>query len=752
MQEQFKNKIQSYLKSNDNRPLVIDVPNIEEREDFLQQYFSITKKSIFDLTMKNAELPEISSLYEYMEKCDETIVIITDLGTYLKLYGQEFLQQSIHILLEKSFTTKFLILTFQCGKYINETSPKNRDKVLVDKEQASIPASLVFIGREYKDYVSAEKSLSSALKMMERKSGEKLYVLTKYIKRNFSNSLVSIDECKNAYDLLCLKDKTTKKISSKFGKSEDWNTLLVKLENNSIEKTIGEFINTKNFVKNIEEWGEKNEFERWLTFIYAKLKNLETENWAINYAIGTSKNSNEFLLGIYESILNLNHKEEGYWTKYDQRKKILKTIKDDTIIYVYCNSIQYKEFDALYYLTDNTENEKKLIIQLIDKYYQSFTKSKLLDLLKHVYKDLYEYLLDFNMKNDFLNSYFAEYKYLKVINHLTAEFKAIVDKEACNRSYKRILMCRSEVLEELSLDKSIVYFVDALGVEFLSYIERKCAEKGLAVNAHIAKANLPSITSENIEFRAFFAKRGIEIKDEKELDELIHDGKNDYDFDKNKLPIHIIEEFNIIDKCITNIRKKLKSNSYKKAIILADHGATRLAILNTDMVKIEVESIGEHGGRVCKAYRDMEVIPNAVIENDYCILGDYNSFKGGRVGKVEMHGGATLEEVVVPIIEITEKTNTTEIKVLTNIIKVSFKTIAVLKFYASDNLDNVTVHINGESYTTYSSDGQNFSAELPDIRRSGEYKFEVWSNDKLISYDNTFKIEKESAKTNNLWE
>ena len=125
MQEQIKNRIQSYLTSNDNRPLVIDVPNVEERDDFLQLYFGMPKKSMFDFTSTSMELPGISNLYEYLRRCDDKVVIITDLGTYLKLYGQDFLKQNIHSLLEMSFATKVLILTFQCGKYINEMSPRN---------------------------------------------------------------------------------------------------------------------------------------------------------------------------------------------------------------------------------------------------------------------------------------------------------------------------------------------------------------------------------------------------------------------------------------------------------------------------------------------------------------------------------------------------------------------------------------------------------------------------------------------------
>lgn len=279
-----------------------------------------------------------------------------------------------------------------------------------------------------------------------------------------------------------------------------------------------------------------------------------------------------------------------------------------------------------------------------------------------------------------------------------------------------------------------------------------CQEKRLACKVNICKSYLPSLTSKNTEFRDYFAKKGIDVVDEKRLDSLIHDGKDDYDFDKNKLPIHMVEEFKIINECLDNIRKNIKSQFIKKAVIISDHGATRLAILNTDMVKEEVESIGEHGGRVCKEVPGMVKIPNAIIEDGYCVLADYNAIKGGRVGKVEMHGGATLEEVTIPIIEITDQVDNIEIKVLEEVIKVSFKKKAILHFYSSKKMTDVTVKVNGKSYLAFSDDKSNFTVELSDIQKSGVYKFEVWENAEIRSTDNEFKIEKESAKTNDLWE
>ena len=117
-----------------------------------------------------------------------------------------------------------------------------------------------------------------------------------------------------------------------------------------------------------------------------------------------------------------------------------------------------------------------------------------------------------------------------------------------------------------------------------------------------------------------------------------------------------------------------------------------------------------------------------------------------------MHGGATLEEVIVPIIEIYEKVSFAEIKVIDEVIKVSFKKKAVLHFFCTKKLSRCLIKINGKTYDTQTEDGINFVAELDDIRKAGEYQFEVWEGDELVSSDNTFVVEKESAKTNNLWE
>lgn len=753
MDDDLERKIDSYLKGDDKRPLVIDIGSINIMQELSLSRYLLKEKNVLSLAKNECEIPSMSDIYEFMETCEYSECFIYRLGSLLRLFGSNVIASTIHTLLGKTFHTKFVIVTYQCSKYFNEKDPRYIDKIItISPEKNDVPSSLVFVNPNFKEMVGNLKSgLKEALDDIEKEPAKKIFVATSFNKKDFDKTLISIDECKTPYDLLCIKDKKVCKLNKNFGTSNDWQTFLNHFKDDSLEQTIEKYIKAYDILSEIRDWTSKGRDKQFLLFIYLKLKGVRTDNWAVDYAIKKSQNVDDFLRNIYDSILNVDIKDPDFWKKYNNRKKILKQIHDDSYIYTYSDLVTHKDENGIYYLTDNSDVEKKKIIEIIDEYRDKFTKQKLLQILEYVYKDLYDYLIDYNYGDEFLTNYFNNYKYLKVINYLTAEFKSIVDKEAVERSFKRRLPYRSEKLNDINLDFSKVYFVDALGVEFLGFIERKCQEKGLACKVNICKSNLPSLTFANTEFRDYFKKKGIDVVDEKRLDSLIHDGKDDYDFDKNKLPIYIVEEFKIINECLDNIRKNIKKQAIKKAIIISDHGSTRLAILNTDMVKEEVNSQGEHGGRVCKEVPEMIKIPNAIIENDYCILADYNAFKGGRIGKVEMHGGATLEEVTVPIIEITDQTDFIEIKVFDEVIKVSSRKKAILHFYSSKKINNVTVKVNGKSYKANSNDKSNFTVELNDIQKSGVYKFEVWENDKMISSNNEFKIEKESASINDLW-
>ena len=746
--DEIKNKIDKYISSKDKHPLVVDVCNIKDLHTLALSCMGLKKVSLFDLSKTD----ELVSLGDFLETLNQQTnnVIVKGLGSYLKLHGEISLKDILHRLLSMTFKSKVICLTYQCSLYFEESDPRYRDNYLIVDGDISpsctfdlLNLNVRFSGKE------VYEGIRSILDLNEKYEGKHFLVKTNHTKEDYANSLFTVGICKDYFDLLGLYDYKARNLLRSYGSMDDWKNLCEKFRE-SLETTIEDFLGVNQSTESlVERWVEWNPFEKWLVFLKAKLST--TNNWCIDYAIAKSNTYEEFIKALYNSILFINHREPDFWLKYKVWKQLLQKIDDEDSVYNYCKIVLSKEDLSLYYLTDNTLIERQKIIECIDKYKDKYTKKDLLNILSNIYPDLYNYLSDYNLGDEFLNEYFREYKYQKLVNVLSPEFKAKVDTEAIERSFNSRLPFRTELVEKIKYNGAEVFFIDALGVEYLSFIEKKCSEYGLNIKSKICKCNLPSLTLFNVEFKKYYEKHNIIIHDEKRLDSLKHDGLNDHNYEKVSYPIHLIEELEIIDDCLKNIKAKIKSGLIRKAVIISDHGASRLAILNKDEEKEDVLSAGEHGGRVCKVVPGMRKIANAIEEGDNYVLADYNSFKGGRRGKVEMHGGATIEEVAVPIIEIVPKTIEIEIVVSNTPIKVSFKTKAVLSFFASSKLNKVTIVVEGKEYLATSSDGQRFSVPLDDIKKPKKYSFDVYSNGELVCSGKEFIVEKESAKINDLF-
>lgn len=190
-----------------------------------------------------------------------------------------------------------------------------------------------------------------------------------------------------------------------------------------------------------------------------------------------------------------------------------------------------------------------------------------------------------------------------------------------------------------------------LGVEYLGYIVELARRRGLKVSIEIGRAELPTITCEN---NAFFYNWPEDLRHpkEEELDEIKHKEKGGYYYStQNPYPIHLAKELEIIEKAVNDIATTLGLRKYDRVVIASDHGASRLAVLRHKEEKYETDTQGKHSGRCCKFFPGCN-LPFAIDEEDrgYIVLADYGRFKGSRASNVEVHGGASLEEVIVPII------------------------------------------------------------------------------------------------------
>jgi hypothetical protein len=384
--------------------------------------------------------------------------------------------------------------------------------------------------------------------------------------------------------------------------------------------------------------------------------------------------------------------------------------------------------DRIAYLTDNTKIEKQAIIV-------SLGEGAKAEYLKTNYPDLYAYLQDYHFDDDSLTAYFAAYKRCKVYNKIDAAFAEIVRKNATSRPYNA-LPSRTSVFSGIDQDKTLLIFLDAMGVEFLGYIKEVCAELKLRFVPSIARANLPTITTLNKEF--YDDWKGSKEPPIKDIDDLKHHPERGYDFNNSPYPIHLPEELDVVRAALERAATKLQAGAYRKVIIASDHGASRLAVISPD-VKIECSTCAsKSSGRYCQG-DSLPVAGNIAIENDYAVVADYSRFNGSRAASVEVHGGATLEEIVVPIIELTLANSNIQVMLENSLIEISYKKIPELILIITPDCDVITTSVNNVIYKAEKLEKSRFKVALPDLKK-GAYTLDVFENqNKIASKEFTIK-------------
>ena len=117
------------------------------------------------------------------------------------------------------------------------------------------------------------------------------------------------------------------------------------------------------------------------------------------------------------------------------------------------------------------------------------------------------------------------------------------------------------------------------------------------------------------------------------------------------MSIYFCDEIFIIEDVLNELSTLLKCGEADKIILTSDHGSSCGAVKYRGQT-LKLNATGEHGGRCCKIDGRDAKPKDAVESNGYYSLTNYDRIQGGRLEGVEVHGGATLEEVLVPVIEI----------------------------------------------------------------------------------------------------
>ncbi len=755
-----KNKINNYLQSTSSWPLIVDIQTKQDLSEIID-FFKIGDN----------QFPHIEKFcnQDGLLKIDEVYAAISNntgntfyscITGFLKLLGEDQTKSILKTIVSKSISGHAIIFTYQCKNYLKFSDPRiyESGRVLIVDGSPDNVAEIYFISPALSDaFPTSYQGVEKIGYVMENCTYASAYITTAIDKKNVSESVYHISRLDNGYDILRDIDHRTTIVPQSFGNSSQWNYALKLMGSNGNWSTVIEeqFGSENNLSHAITDYSMFDENKQWLYFIALSICGVK-DNEYLQLAVNSASNANEFVFSVFCTILDVDKESPKFDELYKQRKNLLNSFRGSfSEVIDYCKSLSVKEEDAIYYLTDLSQPEKEYVIAWLDKYGKHYNSKDLVAILKNIYPDLSKYLSNFHYNNELLDSYFENYKYQKVINHILPSFEIVVNDQSSKRDFVTALKPRTSVIDRLDVKGSRAFFVDALGVEYLSFIQEKCNEYDLSINISCARCELPSITKFNKDFVETFTSKGCKVSDIKDLDEIKHHGEDSFDYEKEKTPIYLVKELEIIDNLLKKIKANLLGEHYEKAIIISDHGASRLAVLHNTENKWSMATSGEHSGRCCRI-NEVDSQPDCSIkESGFWVLANYDRFKGGRKANVEVHGGASLEEVAVPIIEITLKKSNVEAFIVdkSKIITLGPYEHAVIRIFASIKTDNISIKINNKYYNASKSiEPYVYIVDLPDYTKKGKYFFDIVNGSDIIATDQLFEIKKKGISEVNLFE
>lgn len=757
-------KIEKYLTKSDVGVLVVDMQNSADLSKIVA-HFRVSENTFIDSSVycKIDELPRMDALLDALTK-NEKPIFLTGLSSFLKLQGECKLRSELANLLAMTIVGHVVVITFQCQPYLNFPDPRLSGRICIVEGNNDMHEKLIFTSTELSlpDGITLISGINALAEAVETNATETLYVTTAKERNTYPTSLYLISDLKRAFDALVFKDAATSILDEKLGTDTQWKYALDQFRKNNTwaEVITANFGDCKTMDLVLPNFNSFDDDKKWLYFIGLKLYGAKN-NLCLNTAAYRASNFEELVRHAYRDIMEIEPSSSNFINCYYSRETLLNILGNPIDeVASFCKIVISKEKSAIYYLTDNTQLEKETVFFLLDKYGLEFGKDELISILNTVYPKLNAYLSPFRFKNGLLDEYFQTYKFQKVINKVLPEFESVVTEQAEKREYNSILEPRASKIETINKRGAQLFFVDALGVEYLGFIMTLCNERGLMAHVNICRCELPSITSRNKEFLDAFANSEHPVISIKDIDDIKHHGKDDYNYQQVKLPLYLMQELSIVEEIIDKVKTKLMNGIIERAVVISDHGASRLAVIHETENQWQMGSNGIHSGRCCPK-SEIDVQPDLAADaEDFWALANYDRFKGSRKANFEVHGGATLEEITVPIIEITYTPGTIEVQLMpldaaasfTGIpeISVSYRKKAAMKLFSTRTLQEVSICIGGKYYDAIPIDNNFYSVEMLDIKRAKQYAVDVYACGNLVASNLPLIVKNEGSSIKEL--
>lgn len=472
----------------------------------------------------------------------------------------------------------------------------------------------------------------------------------------------------------------------------------------------------------IESWFDcGSDFERWLLTLY--FRKISRGEGYINRALErcSSLSTAELFSRIATLIFELDDKDKYIAERLaamrfaaDKDVKITdeaRTALADALRRTAAGTDPGACAAAVSLLTPLTDDERRLCIEWV-----AAGRVAPAD-IKNVFPGLHSYLAPLSLNtmddsNRWIDAYFDAYRRSKIADAISPEMRALLTErnadaatcQAWTDSFKTV-----KTLLHKRDDIDVIYWIDGLGVDWIPFVRdvigRYAKEHVYLNEIYVAAATLPTTTAANKPRLQSLLPEGTTLPKCGDIDAFAHTAKS--------YPQYIIDEMRIVEEAICSV---LDDYNGKKIAFVSDHGITYLSQLE------EGRKLGgmmpDHEGRVAT------YTGNLVDDDGYIKLDDGRTvcslIHRSLTDKVSRghgaHGGATPEEILVPVVIVSSQKNAANYAV-----KIVSATIDARKPFVSFSIrgltgsESLTLTYNDVTYSLRRTDGDIYRSEKLNI-------------------------------------
>ncbi len=691
-------------------------------------------------------IPDLKVLSEFLDDNKDKNILIPHLAEYLRI-GESFERNTggLHSILSRHVHSQkrvWIPLFSAKGLFQDIVGPLDEERFRqalmgIDDEPTKFEATVYANVFAKQEGVVDAVGIRSWLELWDdRKIESSMAFATRYAK-----SIASIDGdyslkvITDPYDFLQNNLKyADPKLMKTLGRDEDWGALIPYIHPDcAMREILPKALNMLEFDPEtlICEWNDLDEFHKWIFGLWYKL-GLNKSSDYISFAVDRSAQYKNLIQSVECAICDcINSVHFDAWK--NQRHTIIRRLKGYTPSKEFFEKLDEIVDDRvkLEILTGETYEERVKILELVSAALRKGTPiDDLRSCLQEKYPDLFAYLKTSSFDSGDVREYISRYKYNKIADIFSLQLSEQAGQIDCLQ-----FPTRGSYLRKLKNAIPSAYFLwfDGLGIEWIDMLLEKIKTIRPTVSileTCVATAVLPTITAVNMD------KADPDTISEKKIDDLDTLSHIKDRSETNYFSL-IAKQFELMGSIAKTILDTIDAYPDREVIVTADHGMSRMAAKGfheTQGVSLPFNAESRNHGRYCILSSGVTSVnvSNTRREDNIVAFRTHNHFISSGYAPGEIHGGATPEEMLVPIIHFAKPkiapTKNIEYKVVSQEVFLDGAGNVTVIIKTSEMADSLAIDINGKIIGGESCDHVTWTVRIDGLSAGNAYSIYVYPN------------------------